>query len=310
MKLLSKEEVVGKYRQLLNKYYEEDHSSHIWIDELPPFLCRALILDQKVALATESVESAFAGHNEARLVDLGGLKVSVGEFSDELISSLPIDGHLALSVPGLSEWNVNALTLLSSLSNDAYATTKDWTSLFVWLAPDEDNPPDNVLTSVAIPSLPHCSFFSVKALRHIPARHVFDGASLYALAENIYHESLHQQLNASLIFDEKTKVFSEESKLNKVHIPWRDVHWELDRVLHAAWVYSGLQLFRENALESSLLEDHEKKFLKGAYNESKPRLELLLLELDAAIPNVSDESKGIIEWFYYNKPNKSMQRTV
>ncbi len=308
MKLLKKEEVVEKYRQLLCEWHGHTHPAHDWLEQLPPFLCRALILEKDVALATESIECAYTGNENAELIDLGGLKVSSGDISIELVASLPIEGHTPLAVPGLSDWNRKSLELLGALSENALALTREWSSLIVWLAPDRENPPATLLTSVAIPSFPHCSFMSVKALRHIPARHVFDGASIYALAENIYHESLHQQLNASLIFDVKTTTFAEESKLKKAHIPWRNVYWELDRVLHAAWVYSGLQILREQALESNLIKDYEKIFLGGAYDESKPRLELLLSELDRAIPHLSKESKDIVEWFTHYMPNKSMQR--
>jgi len=136
---------------------------------------------------------------------------------------------------------------------------------------------------------------SVKSLRHIPANHVYEGASTYALAENIFHEALHQQLSASLVFGVKIMDDAETAKLQSIHIPWRNSSWEIDRVIHATWVYSNLQRLRRRALSMPEVFGVELGIVKDAERESQPKLEYLRSTLESAKGRLSSSSSHFIE---------------
>jgi hypothetical protein len=38
----------------------------------------------------------------------------------------------------------------------------------------------------------------------------------------------------------------------QIYIPWRDAYWPIDRVLHAAWIYHNILVFRDKALQRKL----------------------------------------------------------
>lgn len=276
--ILPRSAIVAKYRALAHDRLAADHPARAWVGRLPPYLCRSLILGTGTG-PIRSLSAAYVGTRTGTFASAGGLRMSVGGFSERLFARLPLDGHVPLDVPGLAEWLREAMDALRAVDPDAATFTQAWCSLVVWVAPDAARPPKAVLTSVAVPTLPHCTFLSVKSLRHIPARHVHEGASLYALAENLYHEALHQQLSASLVFADHE---ASPIALNRtrVTIPWRDgAAWRLDRVVHAAWVYAHLQRLRLRALSSGSVVTDERRLVEQAAAESAPKLDYLLAEL-------------------------------
>ncbi len=115
-------------------------------------------------------------------------------------------------------------------------------------------------TSVSLPALPFCSFFSEKALHHIPPGLVLDHPEMRFLAENIYHEAIHQWVNLNLLERDLFRDDYNSQHSPKVEIPWRkdyDIRtrfWELDRVLHALSVYTELLPYRMK--EAAHAPDH------------------------------------------------------
>ena len=79
-------------------------------------------------------------------------------------------------------------------------------------------------------------------IRHLPPKHIMPEVNFYGVQENLFHEALHQQLSALIIQQDVLK--EAPSTAPAVHIPWRGVDWPIDRVMHAAWVYFGLQELR------------------------------------------------------------------
>lgn len=293
--MLSREEVVSKYQTLFQDKFEADHPAFRWIDQLPPSLCRALILGNGLKTAANSIEQAYVGSVKSDIRNISGINVSVGKFNNRIFNSLPLQGHTPLEVPGMCDWIHSALAVLEILDSKALAFIKQWCSMILWVAPDANTAPKTLLTSVAIPTLPHCTILSVKSLRHIPAKHVYEGASTYALAENIFHEALHQQLSASLVFGSKLMCDADAANLSSVHIPWRNASWEIDRVIHAAWVYSNLQKLRLRALSMPNLLGSEITIVKNAENESRPKLEFLSTKLESIQSFLPRASRQIIE---------------
>jgi hypothetical protein len=119
--------------------------------------------------------------------------------------------------------------------------------MIVWLTVDKDRPPETELTSVALPILPHCSFITNKAIRHIPPNIIIPAVNYYALQENLFHEATHQQLSATLIFEEILTTDGPPPEV--IEIPWRKTRWPVDRALHAAWVYRKVSSMRKDEIE-------------------------------------------------------------
>ncbi len=291
--ILSRSEIVSHYLKLLAHRLGKGTEIDSWVGLLPPYLCRCLVLGTALGTACKNVESAFVGTSKGVLANCSGLRVSIGPFSQRLFNQLPLKGHIPLDVPGLTAWIQKAFKLLSTLDPSSACFVRDWCSLVVWVAPDVSLPPDTLLTSVAIPTLPHCTLLSVKSLRHIPAKHIYEGASLYALAENLYHEALHQQLSATLIFGPPLLRKSKSCSLPIIDIPWRNARWELDRVLHATWVYGNIQRLRRKALSSSHLLKSEDYLVEAAEHDTKSKVTLLVTALSNNISWLSADGKTL-----------------
>ncbi len=119
----------------------------------------------------------------------------------------------------------------------------------------QENKKEISLTSVSLPTLPFCSFFSQKALVHIPPEFISPKPQLSFLAENIYHEAIHQQVILE-IFERDFFLFSETGEvLPLIEIPWRQKasqemrFWKIDRLFHALSVYVGLLPYRLSELK-------------------------------------------------------------
>ena len=161
-------------------------------------------------------------------------------------TSLPIAGHTPIRAPGIYRWITESLAELANKDSERLVFIETWTSLIVWLLRDWKTPPDRQITSVAIPLFPHCTFLTERAIIHIPPKVIVPAVTYYALQENLFHEALHQQLSATLIFEE---ILTEDWKVHpQIDIPWRNASWRIDRVLHAAWVYSRVTQMRIDEL--------------------------------------------------------------
>ena len=168
---------------------------------------------------------------------------------------------------------VYALELLSEFGDKSYINTiLSWTSQIVWLDFDEVSG-NTKLTSSTFPSLPHTTFVTDKAFIHIPPLAVIDSISAYFLAENIFHEALHQKLSASLLFDDLVDPEFDSRVSFRISVPWRGQSWEPDRIVHAAFVYMHLLKLRQDALDADLpYRDH----IKSAWDTGREALRYLV----------------------------------
>lgn len=113
-----------------------------------------------------------------------------------------------------------------------------------------------LVTSCTLPEFPGMIIFSRKALRHIPPSSVSTVESNYLLAENIFHESIHQLVNIGILFGGLLDDRFDSNTSPRIEIPWRqnldsrNSSWEVDRVLHAASVYVKLIEWRRSLLSN------------------------------------------------------------
>lgn len=109
---------------------------------------------------------------------------------------------------------------------------------------------EKVITSLTIPDLPFASFFSENAFVHLAPDILQEGFDEYFLSENIVHEMVHNMVNIMLLEGDVLVPNYSSSSSKKIKIPWRinseirNQYWELDRVIHAYFVYAHMSVYR------------------------------------------------------------------
>lgn len=243
---LPRETVIAEYRAIARAAGFDEHAREL-LGALPPYLCHLLLSPDPRPRAFASFEEAATGRRRAGERRADGILLDPVGPADHVFAELPLRGHVPHGAPGINRWLTLALDELQEKTPERARFVAQWCSVIVWLTVDPDDPPETQLTSVALPMFPHCTFVTRKAIRHIPPGVILPVVGLYGLQENLFHEALHQELSATLVFDDL--VAEAASEIPSVEIPWRSTAWPIDRVLHAAWVYSGLVEFRAEELE-------------------------------------------------------------
>ena len=192
---------------------------------------------------------------DTRLLSLTCLE---GTMAAEIWHSLPLTGHV-LKVPSKGEKNAvcQALGHLSTAHPVLALQCVEFLRVIGFVT--REQPPEAIsvsaasglLTSVSVPDLPFCSFFSSRAALHIPPHIQVPRPDIHFLAENLYHESVHQKVTLTLLEKEWLKPGYHTLTSPRVAVPWR-THaassamrlWEIDRVLHAWIVYLSLLHYR------------------------------------------------------------------
>lgn len=255
--LLSRQAAVKSFTELAADHYNAPESYTSILERLPPYLCQQLALNESYSF-NEGLQYAYTGEDRLDLqwsneqhADQTVAMVE-GKGIESLTDRLPLDGHCQAADPSkVNDYTIEALERMDSLEPERIDIVEDWTSLIVWLeqAPDADI---TVLTSSTFPLLPHCTFLTEKARRHIPPNSVAEKSNDYALRENIYHEALHQQIAATLLHRDILNPEYSAARSRRVPIPWRGSAWEPDRALHATVVYTGLIAMREDELKRDI----------------------------------------------------------
>src|SRR5262249_44340527 len=128
----------------------------------------------------------------------------------------------------------------------------------------------------------------------IPPNSILLRDSAYALCENLFHESLHQQLAASLLHADLLATNYWSSEAPRLEVPWRGGAWEPDRVLHAIYVYMHLLPMRMEALERGV-ESDENGWLNTALREGASALRYLLSHIESCSQVFSERGLHIFE---------------
>lgn len=167
----------------------------------------------------------------------------------------PLPTHDHVYAPGQAEAVQLALKILAGRAEFVRSQVNEifWMRL-------RDGAEDDCITSASFPLWPGRIFLSNKALVHIPPNRIFDEPNLHALAENIYHEAIHQHINARVLAGAILTDDFDSSLSPKIEIDWRrdqatrNQFWELDRAYHAACVYSGLIPLRQEFADRGITE--------------------------------------------------------
>lgn len=247
---------------------------------LPPALIHNILLGhaRSTKVACESPSSAAVGFDDPDLERWGSLILSARGFSEDIQSTLPLDGHRPIGAPGILRWVHLALDELQAIDSNSTSFIQDWCSVVVWVERKEDRVDVTELTSTSLPILPFATFVSKKMIRHIPPKHMLPAITFYGIQENLFHEALHQQLASFLIV--RDTMVRDLADCPLVHIPWRRTEWPIDRVLHAAWVYRHLRDFRRARLQTFYDSDHFMEALYHSLQDAELSLAYLTSELE------------------------------
>lgn len=136
------------------------------------------------------------------------------------------------------------------------------------------------ITSATLPDIPFGVFISPRALVHIPPLSIATGPSNAILAENLVHEATHNMVSKDLLTQELISPDYDSSTSEKIAIPWREdmgSSWELDRMLHAAIVYTRLGMWRDHVLSGAVeLNEDERATFAGSREESAGPVQFLI----------------------------------
>lgn len=252
------------------------------IEKLPSYLCTLLASNSlELQHLPQTLESAVVGTDDSRLLLVESKKAKiywcVSGFPDFIFAKLPLSGHFQATYKEYQEQYLReALAELDVLGNQYAENVLEFSSLLIWLEIDLCHPPKAPVTSVTLPSFPHCSFITSRALYHIPPLFVFSRKSAYALCENLYHESLHQQMTATLLQEDILTEEYDPKTTSKIYIPWRKTSWEPDRVLHASFVYTNLIQMRKDKLIQNQMNVKEHDLIANSVRQSKIILKYLI----------------------------------
>jgi len=183
----------------------------------------------------------------------------VRNFPPSVYARLPLAPHLVQTPPlHFLEAVIAAFRFLEHYYAEGHEFVAQYLRLLVLVTIEPQPARDaTLLTSCSLPALPFCSFVSEKALVHLPPRHIAAMPDTAVLAENIFHEALHNALTLDILARRVFKTGFRAASWPRVTIPWRadaregrDRTWPVDRVLHALFVYVGLAGMRLHLLRT------------------------------------------------------------
>ncbi|WP_391205461.1 hypothetical protein [Psychrobacillus sp. L4] len=247
--------------------YQDVLSKKEYGDFLTPFVLFGNLIDMK------NINDQFLGQVKGNMIKNKYDKyLMLTQLPDEVWDNLPIKSHELISP---TEEQENELSLaLNHLSENypvGYELFSKFARTIAWVRlKDEFKGKDSQITSSSFPILPLCIFVSDKAQHHIPPNSVSKESSYRFLAENLYHEAVHQAVNMNLLmFDIFVDNYNSQDS-PKIEIPWRynqvkrNQYWELDRTFHATVVYSQMIRYRLNQINDTKLKVFERVAFEGS----------------------------------------------
>lgn len=237
-------EVVGTYGRLGSAFLREGNV------DLPPFACRAALAGRGVAYRAPSEALSFTG-TDAELTRLppflDGLPgiVLPCDVDGAVLEQVGLAGCQVVPVAGKRLALLQqALVMLREVGGEPLSVIGNFVSMVCWIRPKSGGGVG--VSSTSFYEFPHCVFLSDLGARHIAPDFMLGSASGYALLDNLYHESLHQQLIATL---RGRAFFTPEARnvVDAVYVPWRRTHWGAEHAVHALLVYSKVAELRARA---------------------------------------------------------------
>lgn len=196
----------------------------------------------------------------------------VQDEENQFFEDKPFNGHETLISEKFKLDIKEALKLLTGFV-DEYDFFKRNVDI-IWPLRRKDNAQVSELTSSIYPKMTDTIFISQKANIHVPPVNISKKENKYILAENLFHEAIHLFVNKLILNYELIKA-SIAPVDHKFEIPWRrnsskrNQYWEIDRVLHAASVYSCLIDFRAQVIKKTDSDKEINRFFVDSVESAK-----------------------------------------
>lgn len=281
--LVSARSVSAFYRELWASVHEAPAPVFLADNSpLPPFLCRSLAFGSPSLPDDCSWLVAMTGSPDGELLQIStasgdvGFHWGVANIAPTLYDYAAIDGH---SVIGFSSEHKTlfeeALALIGDLGGTYLDTVRDFIGLVLWLEADPTRTDVVKIISSSFPTLPHCVVVTDSAAKGVLPNEKFEAFSAWAMAESLYHESLHQVLSATILQDEIFVDSFHAAAGPTIHAEWRNADWPLDRSLHALFVYANITRMRRRLLDLDRFGGSERDILTRVHDESASATALL-----------------------------------
>jgi hypothetical protein len=314
--LVSAQSVRAFYRDLWASVHDAPAPDFLADGEpLPPFLCRSLAFDDPSFPADCSWAAAMTGSPDGVVRRIGQgqarLQWGVSGISPSLHDYIPIAGHVLVGYSDVRNRLLReALDFISELGDPYLDMVRDFIGLVLWLETDPQTGGAETLIASSFPGLPHCVVITDHATRTIAPSDTLPAPSPWALAESLYHESLHQVLSATILQDEIFVESFQAAAGPTIHAEWRNQDWPLDRSLHAMFVYAGLTQMRQRLLALGNLDGPEYEALARALSESSRAANLLGAKLDRHRGILTDQGNRLLSELQGDRIRSMPQRTI
>ena len=283
--LVTARQIADFYRELWVECYSTPPPDYLRHDTaFPPFLCRSLAYGDPELPRDCPRLTALTGRpdGESLRVEAGPLCLEWGTVVADsfLRDRLNLVGHrMAAHSPPRETWLRSAAELLSALSSPAAECVNSFIGLIVWLDVDANAP--EPITSSSFPAVPHLTAMTDKSSRELLPDSYLPEASAWVLAEDLYHESLHQWLSATMMIHDifVENYIAAEGPL--IEIPWRNSRWPVDRSLHSLFVYSHLVQLRICHLHEADVSFAEREAVVSALPAAIDAIRQLIPQLES-----------------------------
>lgn len=180
------------------------------------------------------------------------LEIVNGVFPENFISEFPLPGYSLLKMESHEDELFydsigKAVDFIwSNFGNEQKNLIKHLSVIF----PVTNLGHERQITSLSVPNYPFSCFISKNAAFHLAPDIINREGGVFYLAENIFHEMVHNQVNIDLLELDLLHPSYNSDDSPKIEIEWRRTSnntkqtWQVDRAVHALWVYSYLVKFR------------------------------------------------------------------
>lgn len=191
----------------------------------------------------------------------------VFDLSIEELSFLQLPDYKISTIQANHSFIKRAVTKIGMILSEPFNVIKQHTNYLAIIEPLREKT-CNIISSTTFYDYPFCTFFARYGYFYMPPNIIFHEPNDYVIFDNLYHESLHQQLLIQIMLG---KIFINHKFLSRdeiIPIPWRNSKWTIEHALQAAYVY--IHLYHSRLVYSlSLKEGNELSKMNEAITSSK-----------------------------------------
>lgn len=238
------------------------------------------------------------------------IRVLTAQMPQVVLDSLGLANHVG-SIPSEAVINnlQDAVTLLGQIGDDYRQSVINGIDTLVMVKVRAGAAEGTVLTSITIPTFPMASFFSANAQRHLAPAALTDAPDIAVLSENLLHESVHQNVNITILERDIFPDSFDPQTARKIEIPWRQTaketrnrFWEIDRCLHAFAVYVGVLPYRVAIAQDAGQTPSTKDAFAASITQAEKSLRFLHHALDDVRDSFAPDGQALLSELQAKNP--------